>query len=329
MRRRGLLLLISGAALTAATSVQAQQPTLPVVGYLSGQGINLLASYEKAFYDGLAAEGFREGHNVAIEYRSAEGQPTRLDALAADLVRRRVAVIAATGGPLSGFAAKRATATIPIVFTSGILDPVSAGLVASINRPGANLTGVYFLIGELVAKRLALMKELLPRMTRVAVLTNPSYSAATAAATHHIEPAARKLGLDLVPFQAATREALGDVLDAVVAAKPDALFVTPDPFFTTLRADLVAFATRHRIPVSFGNREYVVSGGLMSYGPDIADSYRQVGLYVGRILKGDKPADLPVVQPTRYELVLNLKTAKELGIEIPDKILALADEVIE
>jgi putative ABC transport system substrate-binding protein len=327
--RRLNLLFVAVAAVTAANGVQAQQKAMPVVGYLSGQSINARASFERAFHAGLEAQGFREGSNIVIEYRSAEGQPKHLDTLAADLVRLKVSVIAATGGPLSGLAAKRATNDIPIVFTSGLMDPVNAGLVSSLNRPGGNLTGVYFLIGELVAKRLALMKELLPSMTRVAVLTNPSYSEATAAAKRYTEIAASKLGLRLQTVEAATREGLSSVFDGLAAERPDALFVSPDPFFTTLRADLVALAARHRIPVSFGNREYVESGGLMSYGPDIAGSYHQVGAYVGRILKGDRPADLPVVQPTKYELALNLRTAKALGIEFPATLLAIADEVIE
>lgn len=328
MRRRAFLISASSAAV-AAPGTRAQRSAMPVIGYLSGQAINARASYDKAFHAGLESQGFREGRNVAVEYRSAEGDPRRLDALAADLVRRQVAVVAATGGPLSGLAAKRATGQIPIVFTSGLMDPVVAGLVASINRPGGNATGVYFLVGELVGKRLALMKELLPGMTRVAVLTNPNASAATAVSRQFIEGAAAQLGLRLRSFEASSRESLARTFEAMAADRPDALFVTPDPYFTVLRSEFVALADRHRIPVSYGNREYVVSGGLMSYGPDIAGSYRQVGEYVGRILKGDKAGDLPVVQPTRYELVLNLKAAATLGLTFPDKLLALADEVIE
>lgn len=330
MRRRTFIGLATGGAASVWTpAAWAQVSSMPVIGYLSGQSINARASYDRAFHTGLASQGFREGRNVTIEYRSADGDPRKLDALASDLVQRSVAVIAATGGPLSGLAAKRATGQIPIVFTSGLMDPVDAGLVASINRPGGNLTGVYFLVGDLVAKRLALMKELLPQMTRVAVLGNPRSSTATPTVARHIEAAAGLLGVRLETFEASSRGELSSLFERLSATRPDALFVIPDPYFTALRTDFATLSQRHRIPVSYGNREYVVSGGLMSYGPDIADSYRQVGEYVGRILKGVKPADLPVVQPTRYELVLNLKTARALDLAVPDKLLTLADEVIE
>jgi putative ABC transport system substrate-binding protein len=327
MRRREFITLLGGTA-AWPLAARAQQAPKPMVGYLSVQAIAARPQYLAAFRRGLAAEGFVEGQNVTIEYRSADGKPERLPDLAADLVRRQVAVIATAGGPPAALAAKRATETIPVVFNSGG-DPVRLGLVSSFNRPDGNLTGIYFMLTELVAKRLALMHELLPGAKRIAVLVNPANAAEAEPTVQNVSAASRELGLGIQVFNASTSDEIDTTFIAIVGWRSDALFVGADPFFTNQRTQFVTLAARHALSASYFIRDFIEAGGLMSYGPDIGDNQRQLGVYVGRILKGEKPGDLPVVQPTKYELVLNLKTARTLGITIPPGVLAIADEVIE
>jgi len=277
------------------------------------------------FRQGLKDTGYVEGENVAIEYRWADNQTDRLPALAAELVRRRVAVI--VGNTPSAFAAKAATTTIPIVFIVAE-DPVRLGLVASLARPGGNLTGVNFFTGELVAKRLELLRELVPRAARVAVLVNPAGPDAETT-LKDVEPAARAIGLQVPVLNASTSSEINAAFATFVRERPDALFVGGDPFFSSRRVQLVHLTTLHKVPAIFSNRDYVEAGGLMSYGSNIADAWRQLGTYAGRILKGAKPADLPVVQASKFELVINVESARMLGLTVPDKLLAAADEVIE
>jgi putative tryptophan/tyrosine transport system substrate-binding protein len=295
-----------------------------VVGFI-GPTLDTRQHWLAAFRKGLGAEGFVEGRNATIEYRSADG-PNTLPGLATELVRRRVAVIFASGPP-AALAAKRATQTIPIVFLSGG-DPVQLGLVSSFHQPVGNVTGFYFLATGLVAKRLALLHELLPAGTRVAVLVNPTN--ATAEPTMRDAAAAgRTLNLDIQAFNASTVGEIDAAFAALSSWRAKALFVGPDPLFNTEREQLVTLAARYALPASYFQRDHVEAGGLMSYGPDYADSYHQAGAYVGRLLKGARPADLPVQQPTKFELLINLKTAKTLGLEVPPTLLARADEVIE
>jgi putative ABC transport system substrate-binding protein len=280
----------------------------------------------RAFRQGLKEAGHVEGENVAVEYRWADGQYDQLPAQAADLVRRQVAAIAAFAPP-AALAAKAATATIPIVFAAPG-DPVRLGLVASLARPGGNLTGINFFVGELVAKRLGLLRELVPAATRFAVLINPT-SPAASATVRDVEVAAHALGLQIQVLSASTSREINAVFAAFVRERPDALFVGGDPFFNDRRVQLANMAAYHRVPTASSNRELAEAGGLMSYGTNIADAFRQVGVYVGRILKGAKPADLPVVQASKFELVVNLQTARMLGLTVPPMLLARADEVIE
>ena len=278
--------------------------------------------------NGLKDSGYVEGENVTIVYRWGENQIDRLPALADDLVRRQVAVIAAAGGIAAILAAKAATTTIPIVFTI-IDDPVKLGLVASLARPGGNLTGINFLSGEVVAKRLELLRELVPAASRVAVLVNPTNGVDAETTVRDVAAAALTIGFQIQVLNASTSREIETAFATFVRERPDALFVGPDPFFGGRRVQLATLATRHAIPTAYALRDYAEAGGLMSYGANVADAYRQVGVYAGRILKGAKPADLPVVQATKFELVINLQTARLLGLDVPPTLLARADEVIE
>jgi putative tryptophan/tyrosine transport system substrate-binding protein len=300
---------------------------MPVIGYLSFPPIAASPHFLAAFRKGLDAEGFAEGQNLSIELRSADGKAERLSELAADLVRRQVGVIAAPSPP-SALAAKRATQTIPIVFTSGA-DPVQIGLVSSLNRPGGNVTGFYFLLPELVAKRLGLLHELLPQAKRIAILINPINASDAETTLRQAAAAARELNLEIETFNASTMDQIEAALAALANRQPDALLIAPDPFFTGRAMQSVIAMAQKSLPVSTFNPADADAGYLMTYGPDITDSYRKAGGYVGRILKGEKPADLPVQAPTKYDLVINLKTAKALGLDGPATLLARADKVIE
>ena len=323
--RRALIGLFGGAA-TWPLAARAQQAGMPVVGLLHPASPDaVLANRLRGLRQGLKEAGFVEGENVTIEQRWAENQMDRLPELAAALVRRQVSVIAAFGA--AAFAARAATTTIPIVF--GVPDdPVRHGLVSNLARPGGNLTGINFFVAELTAKRLGLLRELLPAANRVAVLVNPT-SPEAETTLRDVEPAARALGLQIRVLNASTSREINEAFATFVREQPDALFVASDPFFQTRRVQLAALAARHAVPTAFSVRDYAEAGGLMSYGTDVTDAWRQVGLYTGRILKGEKPADLPVVQSTRFELVINAETARMLGLTVPDKLLATADEVIE
>jgi putative ABC transport system substrate-binding protein len=326
MRRREFITFLGGAA-TWPLAASAQQRAMPVVGFLSGASPTEFAHYVAAFRRGLGEAGFDEGRNVTIEYRWAEGQYGRLPALAAELVGRQVNALVATGGLAASLAAKAATTTIPIVFTLGS-DPVKFGLVASLNRPGGNITGASFLVNQLVAKQLDLLNQLAPTAVKIAFLVNPD-NPNVLADTNEVQAAARRLGLQVFVINARAEGDFEQAFTALVQGSATALIVSSDPFLLVRRAQLVALVARHPVPAIFGYREVTAAGGLMSYGASLADTYRQVGTYTGRILSGAKPADLPVVQPTKFELVINLKTAKALGIEIPPMLLAVADEVIE
>ena len=325
MTRREFITLLVGTAAMLPLAAHAQQPALPVIGFLHSQSPDTLASRLRAFRQGLKESGYVEGENVAIEYRWAENQMDRLPILAADLVRRRVAVIAAIGPAV--FAAKAATTTIPIVF--GVPDdPVRSGLVTSLARPGGNLTGINFFVGELTAKRLELLRTLVPGAVRVAVLVNPD-EPITAAVLTDIEAAARAMGLHIQVFNAGTGREINAAFATFKGERPDALFVGPDPFFTSRRTQLTHLASRHALPTTYSVREFVEAGGLISYGTNVVDAWRQVGGYAGRILKGTKPTDLPVVQASKFELAINTETARMLDLTVPPSLLSVADVVIE
>jgi putative tryptophan/tyrosine transport system substrate-binding protein len=329
MRRRDLIAGIGATSIAGLVppTVHAQQAAKSVVGFLNGASAAPFAPMVATFRRGLSSVGYVEGENVAIEFRWAESQPERLPALAADLVAKRVSVIAATGGLRAVLAAKMATANIPIVFTSG-RNPVSLGIVASFNRPGGNATGVNMLITEIESKRLGLLHELIPAATRIAVMVDPQ-NLDSDSELIDVQAGARKIGVQLDILRASNEGEIETAFATLVQAGAQALLVTGSPFFVAQRERLVTLAARHHVPTIYEARTYAASGGLISYGPNIPDVYRQVGVYVGQILKGAKPADLPVVQPTVIELTINLKTAKALGLDIPNTLLATADEVIE
>jgi putative ABC transport system substrate-binding protein len=327
LKRRDFITLLGGGAAAWPLTARAQQ-AMPTIGFLNPQSPEGYAEPMRAFRQGLRDTGYVEGENVAIEYRWADNQLERLPLLAAELVRRRVAVIATTGGPPSALAAQAATTTIPIVFNIAD-DPVRHGLVASLARPGSNLTGVNFLSAELTAKRLELLRVLMPDAARVAVLVNPSSGDNTEVTLRDVEAAARVLGMQLQSFTADTGREINAAFEGMRRERADALFVAITPFFVVRRVQLVQLAAFHRLPAAYGLRDFAEAGGLISYGASLSDAYRQVGVYTGRILKGAKPADLPVVQSTKLELVINAQTATMLDLAVPDKLLAAADEVIE
>jgi putative tryptophan/tyrosine transport system substrate-binding protein len=325
MKRREFITLLGGAVAAWPLAAHAQQPAMPVIGFLNIGTRDGFQPFVAGFHQGLKEVGFVEGQNVAIEYRWAEGQNDRLPAMAADLARRRVAVIVANGAAV--FPAKAATPTIPIVFlTPG--DPVGLGIVTSVNRPGGNVTGVSFFNTTLGSKRLELLREMVPKAATVAFLVNPN-GPTTEVDLHSTQAAGRTLGLQVRVLRASTNGEIDQAFAALAQQQPDALIVNPDAYFTGRRQQIVDHVARLSVPSAHSPRDWAVSGALMSYGTNTTDSWRHAGVYAGRILKGEKPADLPVMQPTRFELVLNLKTAKTLSLEVPAKLLALADEVIE
>jgi putative tryptophan/tyrosine transport system substrate-binding protein len=329
VKRRAFITLLGGAAVTWPLAARAQQPAMPVVGFLDHRSPAALVDRLHAFRQGLKEEaGYVEGESVGIEYRWAENQRDKLAALAAELARRPVAVIVASGGFPVAFGAKAATTAIPIVFIVGD-DPVKLGLVASLARPGGNLTGVNIFSGELAAKRLQLLHDLVPAANRVAVLVNPANATNAESTLRDVAAAARVIGLQIQAFNASTSREIDAVFAAFARERPDALFVGGDAFLDSRHVQLVHLASHYRVPAAYPGREYAEVGGLLSYGSDIPDAYRQLGIYAGRILKGAKPADLPVVQSSKFELVINQQTARMLGLTVPDKLLGAADEVIE
>jgi putative ABC transport system substrate-binding protein len=326
MRRREFIALF-GSAATWPLAAGAQQAAMPTIGFLSSRSPGQSAGVVTAFRQGLRASGFVEGQNVAIAFRWAEGHYDRLPVLAAELVDLRVAALFAAGGSPSALAAKAATRTVPVVF-SAVDDPVRIGLVPRLNQPGGNITGMSFLNFEVIGKSAQLLKEMLPAAAGIAYLVNPSNPIAEVYAKQG-PPVASALGIRVPVLDASTEHDLDECFASLGKIGADALIVPAEPFFDSQRDRIVALAARYAVPMIAGLREYVAAGGLMSYGPSLSDSYRRAGIYVGRVLNGEKPADLPVMQPTKFDLVLSLKTAKALGLTVPDRLLALADEVIE
>jgi ABC-type uncharacterized transport system substrate-binding protein len=327
MRRRKFITLLGGAAAAWPIAARAQPPDMPIVGFVSNRSAEASVRQTAAFRKGLNETGYVEGQNVMVEYHWLEGQYDRLPALMADLVRRRVAAIATFANP-PALAAKAATTTIPIVFGVG-QDPVRMGLVASLARPGGNATGINFFNQEAVAKRLGLLHELVPKAARIAVLVNPANASASESTLREIPGAARALGLQIAVFNASTSREIEAAFGTLVRDRADALFVAPDSFFTGRFVQFATLAAHHRVPAAYTQRDFVEAGGLMSYGTDIQDMLRQVGVYTGQILKGVKPTDLPVAQSTKFEFLINLQTARALGLDVPNSIQLLADQLIE
>jgi putative ABC transport system substrate-binding protein len=327
MRRRDFMVMLAGATAAWPLVVRAQQASRPMIGFLSSGSEASWQHFVVAFREGLRETGHADGQNVTIESRWADGQYGRLPAMAADLVARRAAVLVSTGGAATIMAAKEATSTIPIVFTLGT-DPVRLGIVSSLNRPGGNITGAFLFTSEIDTKRLGLLRDTVPTATLIAALINPDNPPAQNQA-RGIENAARAVGRQVHVLRARALPEVEAAFASVTQLRAGGLLVAADPFFNTHREQIVAMAARHAVPAIYEQREFVAAGGLMSYGSNFADSYRQAGIYVGRILKGEKPGDLPVVQSTKFEFVLNLKTAKALDLTVPSGVLAQADEVIE
>lgn len=328
VHRRACIALLGGAALAWPRTVRAQQSAKPVIGFLDPRSAEAMVDRLRGFRQGLREMGYVEEENVAMAYRWADNHLDRVPELASDLVRRNVTVIVASGGPSVAFAAKAATTTIPILFLSAE-DPVRMGLVASLARPGANLTGINFLNRELASKQLELLRQFVPKAVRVAVLVDPANAEITEATLRDVKQAAAAIGLQVQFFHASTSYEIDGAFATFARERPDALFVGADPFLNSRRVQLSLLAMHHALPAIYSNREFAEVGGLLTYGSDIADAYRQIGAYVGRILKGAKPVDLPVVQSTRLELVINHQTARILGLAVPASLLATADEVIE
>ena len=328
MRRREFISLIGSTVAAWPLAARAQQPPLPVVALVNLRSAEASVRLANAFRKGLNEAGWVDGQNVTVEYNWLDGRFDRVSSVIADIVRRRVAVIATPGTIYGAQAAKAATTTIPIVFGVGD-DPVKQGLVASLARPGGNMTGYNFLLAEVGTKRLELLHGLVPKAVRFAMLVNPENVPIAARTLREVPEAARAIGLQTQIINASTKDEIGAAFDTLVRDKIDALFVAPDPFFISQRDQFATLTARYRIPAAYSTRDDVEAGGLMSYGTDNQEMYRQVGVYTGQILKGAKPADLPVLQSTKFELLINLKTAKALGIEVPNSILLLADEVIE
>jgi len=327
MKRRDFVQLLGGVAAAWPVAGRAQPAAMPIIGYLSARSPEDTVQVLEAFHKGLGEGGFVNGQSVEIEYRWAHGDYNRLSSLAAELMQKRVTVLVATGGDASARAAKAATATIPVVFNTGS-DPVKAGLVQSLNRPGSNVTGVVVLSDAMEQKRFGILQEVVPGVTSFGAIVNPNYPPA-ADQMRDLELAAPKLGRQLLVAKASNDDELNAAFELLSRARIGALLVASDPYFDTRRSRIIAFAAQNRLPAIYQFREYAVEGGLISYGPSITDAYRQVGLYAARILKGEKPADLPVLQPTKFDFVINFKTAKTLGISVPPTLAARADEVIE